>query len=119
VPATVNAVGAQALAIIGVQLDLTSATQYGSGFGVTNLSQDGYAPGQLTGINVEANGIVMARYSNGQNKPAGQIELVTFRNPQGLQPQGSNAWARGFSSGDPILGVACCSRARSKKATST
>jgi flagellar hook protein FlgE len=106
VPATVNAVGAQTLAIIGVQLDLTSATQYGSGFGVTNLSQDGYAPGQLTGINVEANGIVMARYSNGQNKPAGQIELVTFRNPQGLQPQGGNAWARGFSSGDPILGVA-------------
>ena len=106
VPATVNSVAAQTLAIIGVQLDLTSATQYGSGFGVTNLSQDGYAPGQLTGINVEPNGIVMARYSNGQNKPAGQIELVTFRNPQGLQPQGGNAWARGFSSGDPILGVA-------------
>ena len=106
VPATVNAVGAQTLAITGVQLDLTGATQYGSGFGVTNLSQDGYAPGQLTGINVEPNGIVMARYSNGQNKPAGQIELVTFRNPQGLQPQGGNAWARGFSSGDPILGVA-------------
>ena len=106
VPATVNAVGAQTLAITGVQLDLGGATQYGAGFGVTNLSQDGYAPGQLTGISIEANGIVMARYSNGQNKPAGQIELATFRNPQGLQPQGGNAWARGFSSGDPILGVA-------------
>ena len=106
VPATVNAVGAQTLAITGVQLDLTGATQYGAGFGVTNLSQDGYAPGQLTGISIEANGIVMARYSNGQNKPAGQIELATFRNPQGLQPQGGNAWARGFNSGDPILGVA-------------
>ncbi len=106
VPATVNAVGAQTLAITGVKLDLAGATQYGAGFGVTNLSQDGYAPGQLTGISVEANGIVMARYSNGQNKPAGQIELATFRNPQGLRPQGSNAWARGFSSGDPILGVA-------------
>ena len=106
VPATVNAVGAQTLAITGVQLDLTGATQYGAGFGVTNLSQDGYAAGQLTGISIESNGIVMARYSNGQNKPAGQIELATFRNPQGLQPQGGNAWARGFNSGDPILGVA-------------
>ena len=60
----------------------------------------------LTGISIEANGIVMARYSNGQSKPAGQIELATFRNPQGLQAQGGNVWARAFSSGDPILGVA-------------
>ena len=106
IPASVNAVGAQTLAITGVQLTLSGATQYGSGFGVTNLSQNGYAPGQLTGISIEANGIVMARYSNGQNKPAGQIELATFRNPQGLQSQGGNVWARGFASGDPILGVA-------------
>jgi len=106
IPASVNAVGAQTLAITGVQLSLSGSTQYGAGFGVTNLSQNGYAPGQLTGISIEANGIVMARYSNGQNKPAGQIELATFRNPQGLQPQGGNAWARSFASGDPILGVA-------------
>ena len=106
IPASANAVGAQTLAIPGVQLDLSGATQYGTGFGVTNLSQNGYAPGQLTGISIEANGIVMARYSNGQSNPAGQIELATFRNPQGLQPQGGNVWARGFASGDPILGVA-------------
>ncbi len=106
IPASANAVGAQTLAIPGVQLDLSGATQYGTGFGVTNLSQNGYAPGQLTGISIEANGIVMARYSNGQSNPAGQIELATFRNSQGLQPQGGNVWARGFASGDPILGVA-------------
>ncbi len=106
IPASANAVGAQTLAIPGVQLDLSGATQYGTGFGVTNLSQNGYAPGQLTGISIEANGIVMARYSNGQSNPAGQIELATFRNQQGLQPQGGNVWARGFASGDPILGVA-------------
>ena len=103
-PAT-NAAGAQTLAMNGVLLDLDGATQYGAGFGVTDLKQDGYAPGQLTGINIEDNGIVMARYSNGQSKPAGQIELATFRNPQGLQPQGGNAWARSFASGDPIVGV--------------
>ena len=106
IPATANSVGAQALPITGVALELGGARQYGAGFGVTNLSQNGYAPGQLTGINIESNGIVMARYSNGQSKPAGQIELATFRNPQGLQPQGGNAWARSFASGDPIVGVA-------------
>jgi len=57
------------------------------------------------GIQFEANGIVNARYSNGQSKPAGQVELATFRNPQGLSPTGGNGWARSYSSGDPIVGV--------------
>ena len=92
-------------AINGVQLNLAGATQYGSPFGVTDLSQDGYAAGQLVGIQFEPNGIVTARYSNGQSKPAGQVEVATFRNPQGLQPMGGNAWARTFATGDPIVGV--------------
>jgi flagellar hook protein FlgE len=105
IPAGVNAAGADTLALTGVTLDLSGATQYGATFGVTDLRQDGYAPGQLSGIAIEDNGIVMARYSNGQSKPAGQIELANFRNPQGLQAMGGNAWARSFASGDPILGV--------------
>ena len=106
IPAGVNSAGAQTLAMNGVMLDIDGATQYGAAFGVTDMTQNGYAPGQLTTIKIEANGIVMARYSNGQNKPAAQVELATFRNPQGLQPMGGNAWARSFVSGDPIIGVA-------------
>jgi len=105
IPATTNAAGAQTLAITGVQLDLSGATQYGAGFGVTDLKQDGYAPGQLSGLSIEDNGIVMATYSNGQSKPAGQMELANFRNPQGLKPLGGNTWANSFQSGDPILGT--------------
>ena len=66
---------------------------------------DGYAPGQLVGIQFESNGIVTARYSNGQSKPAGQVEIATFRNPQGLLPMGGNGWARSYASGEPVLGV--------------
>jgi flagellar hook protein FlgE len=105
IPASTNANGAQTLAISGVQLDLSGATQYGSNFAVTDLSQNGYAPGQLVGIQFESNGIVTARYSNGQSKPAGQVEIATFRNNQGLLPMGGNGWSRSFASGDPILGV--------------
>lgn len=95
----------QTLPITGVELDLTRATQYGAAFGVTDISQSGYALGQLTGIAIEGNGMVMARYSNGQSKPAGQLELANFRNPQGLQPLGGNAWAATFTSGDPVRGA--------------
>lgn len=105
IPASTNAAGAETLAISGIQLDMTGATQYGASFGVTDLKQDGYAPGQLSGLSIEDSGIVMATYSNGQSKPAGQIELSTFRNVQGLKPLGGNLWARTFESGDPIVGT--------------
>jgi flagellar hook protein FlgE len=105
IPASTNAAGAATLPISGVALNVAGATQYGSPFGVTDLSQNGYAAGQLVGIQFESNGVVTARYSNGQSKPAGQVEIATFRNPQGLQPMGGNAWARTFATGDPIVGV--------------
>jgi flagellar hook protein FlgE len=105
IPASTNSVGAQTLPITGVQLDVSGATQYGSNFAVTDLSQDGYAPGQLVGMQFESSGIIMARYSNGQSKPAGQVEVATFRNPQGLTPLGGNVWTRSFASGDPIVGT--------------
>ena len=105
IPSTTNAAGATTLPISGVALDLTGATQYGSGFGVTRIAQDGFAAGQLTGVTIEKSGIVMATYSNGQSKPAGQLELATFRNPQGLSPLGGNLWARSAASGDPTVGT--------------
>jgi flagellar hook protein FlgE len=105
IPVTTNANGASTLPITQVQFNVSAATQFGSAFGVTDMVQDGFAAGQLTAIAIETNGIIMARYSNGQSRPAGQIEVATFRNPQGLQPIGDNAWARSFSSGDPIMGV--------------
>ena len=105
VPSTTNAAGATTLPITGVALDVTGATQFGSGFGVTSMVQDGYSAGQLTGVTIEKSGIVMASYSNGQSKPAGQLELATFRNPQGLSPLGGNMWERSYRSGDPTVGA--------------
>ena len=103
--AMTNPSGAQIVTPLNFNLSLAGATQYGSAFGVTNLSQDGFAPGALTSISIGSDGIVNARYSNGQSKPAGQLELATFRNPQGLQALGGNVWANTHASGDPILGV--------------
>nr|WP_297526478.1 flagellar hook protein FlgE [uncultured Roseateles sp.] len=117
IPAGTNSQGAPTLpipappadpsdpSVKGISFDLRSATENGSNFAVTDLTQNGYAPGQLVGIKLEDNGIVTARYSNGESKPAGQVELANFRNPQGLQPLGGNVWARTNSSGDPVVGV--------------
>ena len=91
--------------ITGITIDMGQSTSYGAAFSVTNLAQTGYAPGQLSSISIDSTGVIMARYSNGQSKPAGQVELATFRNPQGLQAQGGNEWSSTFGSGDPIVGT--------------
>ncbi len=105
IPTTQNPAGAATLPLTGVTFDFSKTTQYGSSFGVTDLRQDGYSSGLLSAVTVEKDGVITARYSNGQSKPAGQIELANFHNPQGLQPIGENLWIRTFAAGDPMLGV--------------
>ena len=92
IPGDVSGTG-QWEAIPAINMSLANTTEYGSSFSVTDLTQSGYAPGQLTSMSIDSSGVILARYSNGQSKPAGQIELATFRNVQGLQPLGGNEWA--------------------------
>ena len=105
IPATTSATGVQTLPIAISRLDLAGVTQYGSTFAVTKLDQDGYPPGNLSGISIQDNGTVMAQYSNGQSLAAGQIELATFRNPQGLQPMAGNMWTSTQAAGEPVRGT--------------
>lgn len=106
IPASTNAAGAATLPITGIQLDVSGATEFGSNFGVTNMTQDGYSAGQLTGVSVDNAGKLIAQYSNGQTKAAGQLELANFRNVQGLTPLGGNAWKQTAASGGPTVGIA-------------
>jgi len=96
--------GVLPLPVTGMTLSM-NVTQFASAFGVTDLSQDGFTAGQLSSINIESNGIITARYSNGQTKNAGQVEIADFRNLQGLQPVGDNMWASTYASGNPVTGV--------------
>ena len=105
IPASTNAAGAATLPITGIQLDMSGATEFGSNFGVTNMTQDGYTAGSLLGVSVDNTGKLIAQYSNGQTKAAGQLELANFRNDQGLSAIGGNAWKATNASGTPIVGV--------------
>ena len=93
-------------AAIALTLDLSDSTQYGNAFGVAELSQDGHATGRLSGIEVSEEGVVSARYSNGESSPLGQVALTNFANPQGLKPLGGNGWAETFDSGQARRGPA-------------
>ena len=62
--------------------------------------------GRVTGVTVDANGVVTARYSNGQSTTIGKVAIANFPNPQGLQPVGGTAWAESAASGNPAIGEA-------------
>ncbi len=94
------------LAPYDVAVNLDGVTQFGTKFAVSNLTQDGYTAGQLTGINVENNGVIMTRYSNGVTRAEGQVALSSFRNTQGLAAVGGNNWVATFESGQPVVGTA-------------
>ncbi len=87
-------------------LDITGSTQYGDDFNVASVNQDGFAPGQLVGTNISENGVLFARYTNGQSQILGQILLADFQNPQGLTSIGNTEWAESFESGQPARGLA-------------
>ncbi len=86
-------------------ISFTGSTQFGSSFGVNTLNQDGYASGRLTGFSVGSDGIIKARYSNGQTVDKAQIVLGAFNNPQGLQPLGNNLYAETNDSNQAIIGA--------------
>jgi flagellar hook protein FlgE len=101
---TVTPAAGSIVAPFPVALDLSKVTQYGAPFSVSSLSQDGYPPGELTGIKVGEDGVISARYSNGQTQSTGKIALSDFRNPQGLSPAGGGNWVETNASGQAIQG---------------
>jgi flagellar hook protein FlgE len=89
---------------LSVELDLSRMTQFGASFSVSELSQNGYAAGRLSGFSVGSDGTVLARYTNGQTLAQGRVVLVNFTNPQGLASLGGNQWAETADSGVPMAG---------------
>lgn len=91
---------------ITLTADLSESTQFGENFAISRLVQDGFTTGRLTGVEVSSEGIVFARFSNGQSEGLGQVAMTNFSNTQGLQKLGDTQWGETFESGNALLGVA-------------
>ena len=89
---------------IQIEIDFSTTTQFGDDFAVNELSQDGFTTGRLTGFDVGENGIVFARYTNGNAEVLGMVALANVANPQGLRQKGDSLWVETFDAGDTTLG---------------
>ena len=95
--------GAQGM---NMSFDFSSSTQYGSQFGVTAITQNGFTTGQLSTVSIDTTGIVSAVYTNGRTTELGQVALANFPNPQGLKQLGNTNWSQTFASGTVVQGAA-------------
>ena len=89
---------------INMTINIADTTQFGSPFSVNALSQDGFATGRLSGLDIGPDGIIFARFTNGQSRVEGQLALADFANPQGLSPLSETTWGETFSSGPVVVG---------------
>ncbi len=80
------------------------AVQFGVDFAVSQLQQDGFTTGRLSGFSIGDDGVILGRYTNGQSRAQGQIVLANFINPQGLSSLGNNQWVETSDSGQPVVG---------------
>ena len=87
-------------------VDFSNATQLDQAFSADGVTQDGYAAGRLTNLEIDNYGNVRAGYSNGQNVTLGKIMLVSFGNQSGLKQIGNSTFIATAASGDPELGEA-------------
>ncbi|HME37336.1 MAG TPA: flagellar hook protein FlgE [Steroidobacteraceae bacterium] len=95
--------GAQAMTM---NFNFGQTTQYGGSFGVTSITQNGYATGQLSTVAIDTAGIVSAVYTNGRSTQLGQLAMANFPNPQGLKQLGDTNWSETFTSGNVVSGTA-------------
>lgn len=83
-------------------------TQYSSGtddpsIDVQSIDQDGLAYGNLSSIEISDDGMVIAYFDNGEERPIYQIPIATFGNSDGLEEMSDGIYARSSTSGNATL----------------
>lgn len=82
-----------------IDLRIGSLTQFAGEYNVIFSNQNGAELGLRTGVEIDRNGIVSARFSNGQTAALYKLPLATFTNPNGLSEVTGNAYTESSDSG--------------------
>jgi len=69
----------------------------------SSFSQDGFAVGQLQGIQIDREGFVVGQFSNGETLTLAQVGLATFPNVEGMVKVGNGNLLETRQSGQPLV----------------
>src|SRR5690606_30772851 len=88
-----------------ITIDFSNLTQYSGLSDVSVRSQDGFPPGSLEEIRIDATGKITGIFSNGLTQVLAQLATATFANPGGLEQVGETAFRESHNSGMPRIGT--------------
>lgn len=86
-----------------IEVDISRHSQFSGNFTVLFADQNGAELGLRTGIDIDRDGFVIARFSNGATSRLYKIPLITFSNPNGLQEVSGTAYSETDESGEENL----------------
>lgn len=85
---------------------LDGVTQFAQDSAINNMTQNGYAAGSLTTVEITNNGTISGNYTNGRTATLGQVALAVFQNEQGLERKGGNVFGVTIESGEALVASA-------------
>ena len=89
---------------LNLTIDYGETTQFSQAFAVKSQAQDGSPEGDLVGLDIGDDGLVVASYSNGSQNSLGKIVLVNFASNEGLRQNGDSSYLSSAKSGDATFG---------------
>jgi flagellar hook protein FlgE len=81
-------------------------TQFSQPCAVSANDQDGSAPASLTRVGIADGGLILAQYSNGQQRVVGRLAMASIRNPESLIAMGNNNFQASARTALPAVGLA-------------
>jgi flagellar hook protein FlgE len=96
--------------------DLT--TQFAGPSSTSSFGQDGFATGQIQGIQIDREGFVVGQFSNGETLTLAQVGLATFPNVEGLVKVGNGNLIETRNSGQSAVGSPLTGRLGSVRSNS-
>lgn len=82
---------------------LNGVTQFAQDSAINQMSQDGYAAGSLTTVEIGSDGKITGNYTNGRTATLGQVAIAVFQNEQGLERKGGNVFGVSINSGEALV----------------
>jgi flagellar hook protein FlgE len=88
-----------------VTVDYTGTTRFAGDATTTTNRSDGYASGAFAGVEMAADGSLVAKYSNDQSQVVGTVAIATFANEGALQSLSDTSWQANADSGAALYNV--------------
>jgi flagellar hook protein FlgE len=102
-PATLTFTPSGGAAPVSATIDYTGTTMFAGDATITTNRSDGYASGAFVGVELSANGSLVAKYSNDQSQVVGTVAVATFANEGALTAISDTSWTANANSGAALV----------------